>query len=199
MNSPTTRPEPAPGRPLDGPQAPEPPAAGPGQPPSTPSDAHPGAQGLAVIVGLRARLVAELDKARTNADLARHPETRLAGDGIAAGLEIALAYLDRADWAQLHADQAAVARVRALAVRWRDTPGRVRAAAELAAVLDETPEAGHRYLSTGCLHGDMQLPDGRTGHEYCQGETGAVGQKTPAQCKFCAAPCVCPCHQAAGR
>jgi hypothetical protein len=52
----------------------------------------------------------------------------------------------------------------------------------------------HIYFSTGCRHGDMVLPDGRTGHEYCQGETGAVGAKTPAVCKFCAAPCRCDCH-----
>ena len=43
----------------------------------------------------------------------------------------------------------------------------------------------HAYLSTGCLHGE---------HGYCQAETGICGEKTPAQCKFCAAPCVCPCH-----
>lgn len=53
----------------------------------------------------------------------------------------------------------------------------------------------HVYLSTSCLHGDLVLPDGRTGHEYCQGETGHCGSKTPSQCKFCAAPCVCTCHQ----
>jgi hypothetical protein len=53
----------------------------------------------------------------------------------------------------------------------------------------------HVYLSTGCLHGDVQLPDGRTGHEYCQGETGAVGAKKPASCKFCGAPCQCACHR----
>lgn len=46
--------------------------------------------------------------------------------------------------------------------------------------------AGHRYLSTGCLHGE---------HAYCQGKTGRSGAKAPAQCKFCAAPCTCPCHQ----
>lgn len=44
----------------------------------------------------------------------------------------------------------------------------------------------HRYLSTSCLHGD---------HKYCQSERGAVGDKTPAQCKFCKAPCVCLCHR----
>lgn len=44
----------------------------------------------------------------------------------------------------------------------------------------------HRYLSTGCLHGE---------HDYCKSNTGSNGQKTPASCKFCAAPCWCPCHQ----
>lgn len=53
----------------------------------------------------------------------------------------------------------------------------------------------HRYLSTGCFHGDKVLPDGRTGHEYCQGEVGAVGAKKPAVCKFCPAPCRCDCHK----
>ncbi|GGJ87053.1 hypothetical protein GCM10011583_18340 [Streptomyces camponoticapitis] len=43
----------------------------------------------------------------------------------------------------------------------------------------------HVYLSTGCLHDE---------HAYCQGKTGLAGAKTPAQCKFCAARCVCPCH-----
>lgn len=56
----------------------------------------------------------------------------------------------------------------------------------------------HDYLSTGCgCQGDELLADGRTGHEYCQGETGAAGLKKPGVCKFCKAPCVCPCHQAA--
>jgi hypothetical protein len=59
------------------------------------------------------------------------------------------------------------------------------------------PDGTHWYYSCGCLHGDMILPDGRTGHEYCQGETGAVGAKTPAQCKFCGAPCRCKCHREA--
>lgn len=53
----------------------------------------------------------------------------------------------------------------------------------------------HHYLSTGCLHGDTVLPDGRTGHQYCQGHTGNAGTKKPASCKFCQAPCQCPCHQ----
>lgn len=48
----------------------------------------------------------------------------------------------------------------------------------------------HWYLSTGCLHGE---------HAYCQGETGAVGAKKPAVCKFCGSPCTCGCHQGQGR
>lgn len=43
----------------------------------------------------------------------------------------------------------------------------------------------HVYLSTSCFHDQ---------HTYCQSETGACGHKIPGQCKFCAAPCVCPCH-----
>lgn len=43
----------------------------------------------------------------------------------------------------------------------------------------------HRYMSTGCFHGD---------HAYCQAKHGAAGPKRPAECKFCGAPCVCPCH-----
>lgn len=46
----------------------------------------------------------------------------------------------------------------------------------------------HVYLSTSCLHGD---------DEYCRNHTGLSGQKTPAQCKFDAAPCVCRCHRPA--
>lgn len=43
----------------------------------------------------------------------------------------------------------------------------------------------HVYFSTSCFHGD---------HNYCQRETGLLGNKTPAVCKFCKAPCVCVCH-----
>lgn len=57
-----------------------------------------------------------------------------------------------------------------------------------------TDHTKHRYLSTGCLHGDMILPDGRTGHEYCQGDTGHAGSKRPAECKFCGTRCICDCH-----
>lgn len=47
----------------------------------------------------------------------------------------------------------------------------------------------HAYLSTGCFHND---------HNYCQSNTGSNGDKVPAQCKFCAAPCVCSCHREEG-
>jgi hypothetical protein len=46
-------------------------------------------------------------------------------------------------------------------------------------------QSGHRYLSTGCRHGE---------HGYCQSNTGSQGDKRPAECKFCAAKCVCSCH-----
>lgn len=48
----------------------------------------------------------------------------------------------------------------------------------------------HRYLSTGCLHGE---------HAYCQGNTGKAGAKKPASCKWCGTGCLCPCHRKAGR
>lgn len=43
----------------------------------------------------------------------------------------------------------------------------------------------HVYLSTGCFHGE---------HTYCASMVGVQGAKRPAQCKFCEARCVCPCH-----
>lgn len=44
----------------------------------------------------------------------------------------------------------------------------------------------HVYLSTACLHDR---------HDYCADPLRADGNpKRPAECKFCAAPCVCPCH-----
>ncbi len=48
--------------------------------------------------------------------------------------------------------------------------------------------AEHLYVSTACQHGH---------HDYCQRETGMLGQKVPARCKFCQAPCLCPCHREA--
>jgi hypothetical protein len=76
----------------------------------------------------------------------------------------------------------------------------VAAAAAIGYVVGRLPllrphKGRHHYWSTGCLHGDEVLEDGRTGHEYCQGETGALGTKTPAVCKHCKAPCACWCHQ----
>lgn len=50
----------------------------------------------------------------------------------------------------------------------------------------EAEQASHAYLSTGCLHGE---------HGYCQSHTGLSGAKTPAVCKWCKAPCQCPCHR----
>lgn len=48
------------------------------------------------------------------------------------------------------------------------------------------PNSPHVYLSTGCLHGE---------HWYCQSPNTSVGHnKKPATCKFCDAPCICPCH-----
>lgn len=61
--------------------------------------------------------------------------------------------------------------------RWREYDRQQAARAEA---------TGHRYLSTGCLHGR---------HDYCKAMTGLNGAKRPAECKFCKAPCVCPCHQ----
>lgn len=43
----------------------------------------------------------------------------------------------------------------------------------------------HLYVSTACQH--MR-------HDYCQAETGRLGPKKPGVCKFCDAPCLCPCH-----
>jgi hypothetical protein len=46
----------------------------------------------------------------------------------------------------------------------------------------------HYYLSTACLH---QL------HSYCQATVNESGEaKKAGSCKFCSAPCICPCHHA---
>lgn len=69
-----------------------------------------------------------------------------------------------------------------------DTAARIRAAitGPGTAATEATGATAHRYLSTGCLHGE---------HSYCSNVDGIVGLKKPAQCKFCQAPCICPCHQ----
>lgn len=101
--------------------------------------------------------------------------------------------MDRADRAE-----AALDRVRHLAERWRYTGDRKEGPLrELRQALDHQPApapaateaTSHVYLSTGCFHGH---------HDYCQSHTGRDGSKTPAQCKFCSAPCTCGCHQQAG-
>lgn len=63
-----------------------------------------------------------------------------------------------------------------------------RALAATLARLAHRIAGGHVYLSTGCLHDE---------HEYCQKHAGLSGAKAPAQCKFCSAPCICPCHRKA--
>lgn len=81
--------------------------------------------------------------------------------------------------------EAAIERVESYAheLRYEDAMG-------LLAALDgpATDPAKHTYLSTGCLHGE---------HGYCQAHTGLSGAKTPAVCKWCKAPCQCPCHRSA--
>ncbi|MFH9426040.1 hypothetical protein [Streptomyces sp. NPDC017529] len=67
---------------------------------------------------------------------------------------------------------------------WNDAMDTIQCA--LAAA--ETVPSPHRYLSTGCLHGE---------HGYCQSHTGLCGAKTPAVCKWCKSPCQCLCHRAA--
>lgn len=62
-----------------------------------------------------------------------------------------------------------------------------RLAEQLSAWADSVGHGTHRYLSTGCLHGE---------HAYCQAKTGRVGAKEPAKCKFCDARCQCGCHRA---
>lgn len=57
----------------------------------------------------------------------------------------------------------------------------------------------HHYLSTAFLHEAEALAAGDTVraaelHAYCAGETGVVGAKIPARCKFCPAVCECPAH-----
>lgn len=49
-----------------------------------------------------------------------------------------------------------------------------------------TQENGHVYLSTSCLHDK---------HHYCRSAVGQAGPKVPGVCKFCKAPCICPCHK----
>lgn len=70
-----------------------------------------------------------------------------------------------------------------LLARWPD--GDVTVMSPRAAAKRLTADDQHVYLSTGCWHGD---------HDYCQSMTGLNGAKRPGECKFCSAPCQCPCH-----
>jgi hypothetical protein len=91
--------------------------------------------------------------------------------------------------------EAALARVRALADECEEgghSSGHPLTVTRIRNALDEPPPVptaaqatGHHYLSTGCLHGE---------HGYCSNVDGIAGLKKPAQCKFCTAPCQCPCH-----
>lgn len=64
-----------------------------------------------------------------------------------------------------------------------------RRLAELGGALRPEQQGVHRYLSTGCLHGD---------HAYCKNMTGLNGAKRPGSCKHCGARCICGCHTAPG-
>ncbi len=48
----------------------------------------------------------------------------------------------------------------------------------------------HRYVSTYCLHDDCGKCSSAVGEDV----DGHVFSRHPAQCKVCAAPCMCPCH-----
>lgn len=55
-------------------------------------------------------------------------------------------------------------------------------------------DLGHSYMSSSCLHATFDV-ERQNLHAYCQGTTGACGEKVPARCKFCVAPCRCACHR----
>ena len=83
-------------------------------------------------------------------------------------------------------------------LRWLDRPEPPSAAllAQPEFPLPIRPDGTHWYVSTGCgCTGDKLMPDGRTGHQYCQDMTGYQGAKRGGQAKCCGAPCQCPCHQ----
>lgn len=74
---------------------------------------------------------------------------------------------------------------------------RVTASAADARVDVVMPDGSHTYWSTHCRHGN---------HEACSAPEvsgpmpGGLGhyaaiERKPAQCKTCAAPCICPCHR----
>lgn len=61
------------------------------------------------------------------------------------------------------------------------------------------PDGTHRYRSTHCRHDrhyDCRATVLIGGNPYGAGD--AAIKRKPAQCKTCAAPCICPCHEASG-
>jgi hypothetical protein len=61
-------------------------------------------------------------------------------------------------------------------------------------------DGAHRYWSTHCRHDDHEACSADTIKgidRYGRGRPAWIGRK-PAQCKHCAAPCVCPCHSEEG-
>lgn len=68
------------------------------------------------------------------------------------------------------------------------------------------PDGTHHYWSTHCRHGnhdacsadavlgDVTYESGMAGSRLNFGKQVAIRRK-PAQCKTCAAPCLCPCHK----
>lgn len=53
------------------------------------------------------------------------------------------------------------------------------------------PAGAHLYRSTACLHRQHAYCASTIGHNA---DSGDSWRKTPASCKFCAAPCDCLCH-----
>jgi hypothetical protein len=60
---------------------------------------------------------------------------------------------------------------------------------------DREGEAKHTYWSTHCRHNDHRAcaADRIVGTHPVMGSYTSV-EREPAQCKHCAARCVCPCH-----
>lgn len=64
------------------------------------------------------------------------------------------------------------------------------------------PDGTHHYWSTHCRHDnhDACSATSMVRNRVTRGPSEAAPRpvevlKTPAQCKTCAAPCVCPCHK----
>jgi hypothetical protein len=145
--------------------------------------------------GDAAPTVADWETQKQRADEAE-AQQRLTDAMRQQNLDAAAAAIQRAEQAE-----AAIARVRTLAVQSRDHSaaglddyqiGRHDLAVDILTALDEptpapagTEETEHVYLSTGCIHGD---------HTYCKNMTGLNGAKRPGECKHCGTKCICGCH-----